>query len=146
VVKRLDGNTTRDAGEQPPPVGGVGVIVVRGDAVLFGKRRGARGEGTWSFPGGHIDNGESPEECALRELEEETGLRGINPQRVGETDDVLEEGLRYRTVFVRVDWVGGEPQLREPAACERWRWFAWDDAPEPLFPPVASLRATGFRP
>jgi 8-oxo-dGTP diphosphatase len=142
----LHGRAARDLGEQPVPVGGVGVIVVRGDAVLFGKRRGARGAGTWSFPGGHIDNGESPEECALRELEEETGLRGIHPQRVGQTDDVLEEGSRYRTVFVRVDSNRGEPDVLEPDTCERWNWFAWDDPPTPLFQPVASLRATGYRP
>lgn len=125
---------------------GVGVILVRRDAVLFGLRRGSHGGATWSFPGGHVDGEESAEACALRELEEETGLKAVNPRVVGESEDVFPEGLRYRTVFVRVDWAGGEPDLREPAACERWRWFAWDDPPEPLFLPVASLRATGFRP
>jgi 8-oxo-dGTP diphosphatase len=109
-------------------------------------RRGAHGGGTWSFPGGHIDGGESPEACALRELEEETGLRALNPRRVGETEDVFPDGSRYQTCLVRVDWAGDEPMLREPDACERWCWFAWDEAPEPLFLPVASLRATGFRP
>ena len=125
---------------------GVGVIVVRRDEVLFGLRRGPHGGGTWSFPGGHVDGDASAEACALRELEEETGLRAVNARRVGESKDLFPKGLRYRTVFVRVDWAGGEPQLREPAACERWGWFAWDDVPEPLFLPVASLRATGFRP
>jgi 8-oxo-dGTP diphosphatase len=125
---------------------GVGVIVVRRDEVLFGLRLGSHGAGSWSFPGGHVDGNESAEACALRELEEETGLRAVNPRRVGESDDLLHEGLRYRTFFVRVDWAGGEPDLREPTACARWRWFAWDDPPEPLFLPVASLRATGFRP
>jgi len=125
---------------------GVGVVVVRGNEVLFGLRRGAHGAGTWSFPGGHVDDGENVEECALRELEEETGLAAVNPRRVGETEDVFAEGLRYRTIFVRVNWAGGEPALREPEACERWRWFAWDDPPAPLFLPVANLRATGYRP
>jgi 8-oxo-dGTP diphosphatase len=150
----LNGRTTREldrrAGDGDAETAqatlGVGVIVVRGDHVLFGLRRGAHGGGTWSFPGGHIDDGERPEACALRELEEETGLRALNPRRAGATEDVFPEGSRYRTCFVRVDWVGGEPLLREPQACDRWCWFAWEDAPEPLFLPVASLRATGFRP
>jgi 8-oxo-dGTP diphosphatase len=154
VVTTLNGQTTREldrrAGEgdvEPARAAlGVGVIVVRGDSVLFGLRRGAHGGGSWSFPGGHIEAGESPEACALRELEEETGLRALNPRRVGETEDVFPDGSRYRTCFVRVDWAGDEPMLREPRACERWCWFSWDDAPEPLFLPVASLRATGFRP
>jgi 8-oxo-dGTP diphosphatase len=125
---------------------GVGVIVVRGAEVLFGLRRSVHGARTWSFPGGHVEDGESAEACALRELEEETGLRGANPRRVGESEDVLPEGPRYRTIFVRVDWVGGEPAVREPEACARWRWFSWDAPPDPLFLPVASLRAAGFRP
>jgi 8-oxo-dGTP diphosphatase len=125
---------------------GVGVIVVRSDKVLFGLRRGSHGGGSWSFPGGHVDDRESAEACALRELEEETGLRGVNPRRVGVSEDVFPEGLRYQTIFVRLDWAGGEPAVREPEACERWGWFLWDDPPEPLFLPVASLRAKGFRP
>jgi 8-oxo-dGTP diphosphatase len=138
VVKTLNGRAARELG--------VGVIVVRGDSVLFGLRRGGHGGGTWSFPGGHIDDGESPEACALRELDEETGLCGLNPRRVGMTEDVFADGSRYRTCFVRVEWAGGEALLREPHACERWRWLGWDDAPEPLFLPVASLHASGFRP
>jgi ADP-ribose pyrophosphatase YjhB (NUDIX family)/MOSC domain-containing protein YiiM len=133
----------RDSSRRPELVG-VGVIVVRGDKVLLGLRLGAHGGGTWSFPGGHVDDGESAEACALRELEEETGLRAVNPRRVGDSEDVFPEGLRFRTIFVRVDWVGGEPAVREPDLCERWSWFRWDDAPEPLFLPVAGLRAKGL--
>jgi 8-oxo-dGTP diphosphatase len=99
----------------------VGVIVVRDDDVLFGLRRGAHGAGSWSFPGGHLDGDESAGTCAVRELEEERGLRAMNPRRVGETEDVFSEGLRYRTIFVRVDCAGGEPAVREPeAACRRF--------------------------
>ena len=125
---------------------GVGVTVVRRDEVLFGLRRGAHGGGTWSFPGGHVDDGESAEACALRELEEETGLRAVNPRRVAESEDVFPDGARYRTIFVRVDSTSGNRAVREPDACARWSWFRWDDAPEPLFLPIASLRAKGFRP
>jgi len=154
VATALSGKTTRGVGQPPhagdietePEAVGIGVIVARGSDVLFGLRRGAQRAGTWSFPGGHLDCGESVEACALRELAEETGLRAANPRRVGETRDVFPEGLRYRTSFVRVDWAGGEPEVREPESCQRWGWFSWDAAPEPLFLPVASLRASGFRP
>ena len=137
----MSGRTTRER-----DLTGVGVVVVRNGDVLFGLRRGSHGAGTWSFPGGHLDEGEDAVACALRELNEEAGIEAANPRLVAETDDVLPEGVRYRTLFVRVDWIDGEPVVREPQACERWGWFAWDDAPEPLFLPVASLRASGFRP
>jgi 8-oxo-dGTP pyrophosphatase MutT (NUDIX family)/MOSC domain-containing protein YiiM len=125
---------------------GVGVIAVRGNDVLLGLRRGAHGTGSWSFPGGHLDGAESVEACALRELHEEAGLEAINPRVVGESEDDFQEGPRYRTLFVQVDWAGGEPAVREPDKCGRWGWFAWNDPPQPLFPPVASLRASGCRP
>jgi 8-oxo-dGTP diphosphatase len=105
----LSGKTTREAGqplragdmELKPEMIGVGVIVGRGDDVLFGLRRGAHGAGTWSFPGSHVEGGESAEACALRELAEETGLEAVNPRR-----HVFPEGLHYRTFFVQVDWAG----------------------------------------
>jgi 8-oxo-dGTP diphosphatase len=138
-------NRGRDSSSRRGLVG-VGVIVVRRDEVLFGLRRGAHGGGTWSFPGGHVDDGEDADACALRELEEETGLRAVNPRGVAESEDAFPDGSRYRTIFVRVDSTSGNPAVREPEACVCWNWFRWDDAPEPLFLPVASLRTKRFRP
>jgi 8-oxo-dGTP diphosphatase len=96
-----------DAAELERQRVGVGVMVVRNGEVLFGRRRGAHGAGTWSLPGGHLDDGESAEAGALRELIEETGLDAANPRLIGETEDVFPEGLRFRTLCVRLDWAGG---------------------------------------
>jgi mutator protein MutT len=150
----LSGKTMRDQGRQRHAGHveakrqsiRVGVVVVRNGDVLFGLRRGAVGEGTWAFPGGHLDAGESAEACGLRELREETGVEAVDPRVVAESEDEFPEGLRYRTLFVCVDWTSGEPVVREPDKCGQWGWFAWDDPPQPLFLPVASLRASGFRP
>ena len=48
-----------------------GVIVLRGAEVLALRRSDRHGVG---LPCGHVEDGESPEVCALREAEEETGL------------------------------------------------------------------------
>ena len=48
---------------------GVGVIIRKNDQVLLGERKGAHGEGTWAFPGGHLEFGETLVECSLRAYE-----------------------------------------------------------------------------
>lgn len=50
--------------------------------------------GHWSFPKGHPDTGENPEQTALRELFEETGLK-VNENTLL-TNPVLEENYTFR--------------------------------------------------
>jgi 8-oxo-dGTP diphosphatase len=120
--------------------------VVRDGRVLLGLRRGPHGTGTWSFPGGKVDAGEAPSRAVARELEEETGLVATAVSQIGWTDDLFaESGLHYVTLHHLVD-ATGEPERREPDKCERWSWHAWDELPQPLFRPVASLVASGWRP
>ncbi|MDP4300303.1 DUF1993 family protein [Leptothrix discophora] len=137
----------RDSAHQHPRVG-VGVLV-QDDAgrVLLGLRRGAHGAGTWSAPGGHLEWGESFEDCARREVAEETGLV-IGELRAGPvTNDVFAaEGRHYATVVMLARHPGGEPQRLEPDKCEAWAWFDWEALPQPLFAPLASLKASGWMP
>jgi 8-oxo-dGTP diphosphatase len=126
---------------------GVGVIVVRDGRVLLGKRVGSHGAGTWAFPGGHLEFGESIEACARRELAEETGLQldAIFPGPY--TNDVMAaEGRHYVTCYVQGNVGAGEPKVMEPDKCERWEWFAWTSLPSPLFQPVQNLVAQGLAP
>jgi mutator protein MutT len=124
---------------------GVGVLVVRGRRVLLGRRLAAHGRGTWSFPGGKPQPGESPVGCALRELREETGLLAASGRVVAESlDGFPESRLVFRTRFTIVEDAIGEPQPREPEKTAEWIWFDWDELPAPLFRPVSSLLSSGF--
>jgi 8-oxo-dGTP diphosphatase len=102
------------------PYIGVAVIVVRDGRVLLGKRKNAHGAGTWQFPGGHLEYGESIEACARRELFEETGLSIVNLRRGPFTNDLFEdEKKHYVTLFVIADQTTGEARVKEPDKCER---------------------------
>lgn len=134
-------------GPPPLPRVGVGVLVLRDGRVLLGKRRGAHGAGTWSAPGGRLEHGESFEDCARRELREETGLE-LGPAVLGPTTNDLFPELRehYVTVLVIARQASGVPDNREPHKCEGWSWFAWDALPSPLFAPLQTLVDANFRP
>lgn len=126
---------------------GVGVILVRDGRVLLGLRAGAHGASTWALPGGHLEFGESPEDCAVRETLEETGLAVTPTRHAGFTSTVFAaEGRHSLTVFIEADCPTGTPEVREPTKCERWAWFDWSALPLPLFAPLASLVASGYAP
>ena len=60
--------------EQQRPKVGIGVLVIKDGKILVGKRKGAHGEGQYAWPGGHMEYMESFEQCAKREVMEETGI------------------------------------------------------------------------
>jgi len=98
--------------EAAAPRVGVGVIVVRDGLVLLGQRIGSHGAGTWALPGGHLEFGEAVEQCAEREVMEETGLQ-VEVVALGPyTNNVFEEeGRHYVTLFVVAKVLTGDPSV-----------------------------------
>jgi|SRR3989344_1020211 len=133
--------------ERRLPKVGVGVIIRKGNKVLFGQRLNAHGHESWSIPGGHLEYGERIEDCAERETKEETGLK-IKIVKIGPiTNDIFKkEDKHYVTIFVIYDWISGEPQLNEPDRMHRWQWVSWESLPSPLFLPIQHLVDSGFSP
>jgi 8-oxo-dGTP diphosphatase len=132
--------------EQRPLVG-IGVLVMNGDKVLLGLRKNAHGENMWAAAGGHLEFGESFEDCALREVAEETGLAIANVRLGTVTNDVFDDhGKHYVTVFMVADYAGGEPEILEPEKCTEWKWFPWAELPDNLFLPIAHAVEAGFSP
>eukprot|EP00249_Psilotum_nudum_P007860 c20871_g1_i1 orf=162-584(+) len=134
-----------------PRVGvGVGVIVVRGGShVLVGRRRSSVGNATFALPGGHLDFGESLEECAAREVMEETGLSIKNIRFAWVTNCVMRNEVQpshYVTIFMRAEQsnVADEPQNLEPDKCDGWDWVEWPHIPQPVFMPLQSLIDSGY--
>ena len=126
---------------------GVGVAVRKDGKVLLGERKNAHGEGTWCFPGGHLEFNETIFDCAIRETDEESGLAVTNLAHGCITEDFFTaEDKHYITHIVVCDWKAGEPELREPHKCIGWQWFAWDELPSNLFIPMQNLLRQGWSP
>ncbi|KAI7753069.1 hypothetical protein M8C21_003354 [Ambrosia artemisiifolia] len=133
------------------PVVGVAVFVVKGDKVLLGRRRSSVGHNTYALPGGHLEFGESFEECAAREVKEETGLDIKDIQFITVTNNVFTEAakqLHVVAVIMRASLVDPEqlPQNVEPEKCDGWDWYDWKNLPQPLFQPLETMLKNGFSP
>ena len=75
--------------------------------------------GTYALPGGHLDFGESFEQCAAREVKEETGLNVQDVRFLTATNTVFgDAGKHYVTIFMtamvvaNIDGSVPEPQVR----------------------------------
>jgi len=97
----------------------------------------------WDLPKGHVDRGETDLECALRELDEETGIKATDI----ELDDTFWFESHYpvrdrrfpnhvcdKTLRIILGWIRHEVEIR-PTEHIGYRWFTWD-------PPHAIQAAT----
>lgn len=126
---------------------GVAVIVRKNGKVLLGKRKNSHGDGTWGFPGGHLEFNETIENCAERETEEEAGIKIKNTKKAYFTNDIFpKEEKHYVTLFVVSDYDSGDAKVMEPDKCEELGWFDWNNLPKPLFTPIENLVKEGFNP
>jgi 8-oxo-dGTP diphosphatase len=123
------------------PAVGIGVFVFKDGKFLLGKRVGSHGKNTWSVPGGHLEYGEDFEECAEREVLEETGVKIKNVKFYTTVNNVFtSENKHSITIFMLSDWVSGEPRALEPDKFVDVGWFSFKNLPEPLFLPIIQLK------
>ena len=95
----------------PRPAVTADCIVITREAepkVLLIQRRDQPFKGSWAFPGGFMNMDETTEQCAVRELEEETGIRLSKIQQIGAYSNV-DRDPRSRTITVAYLAVVDEP-------------------------------------
>jgi len=118
---------------------GVGILVIlkSENCILLGKRKGSHGHGEWSFPGGHLEMGETPIDCGKRELFEETGIdiSNLHPLDIGYTNDIFYKDNKHYITLYQLYNIQEKltPTLIEPEKCFEWGWFDINNLPEPLF-------------
>ena len=110
---------------------GVGVLVVRDGKILCGTRNHDTGYGLICGPGGHIEDGETSEEAAIREAQEEFS---ITPKAVISLGNgpIEPETNTYPEIFLCTEWEG-EPK------CES------DEMTLPMFLALDEIYALGDR-
>jgi 8-oxo-dGTP diphosphatase len=84
----------------------------------------------WSFPKGKAEPGESDEDCALREVEEETGLVCALGDELPSTSYTDSRGRAKRVRYWQMEPVGGELTFRNEV--DEARWVTADEARELL--------------
>ncbi len=81
----------------------------------------------WSFPKGKLDRGETEEECARREVEEETGLRCTLGRELDSTTYRDGKGRRKRVRYWLMEVESGST-LRFEHEIDEARWLTFDEA------------------
>ena len=101
------------------------VLVKRGSELLL-TRKAEWTPGRYGLVAGFLDFGESLEECAIREVKEETGIDICNVRYVGSQNWPFPAQLMAGFV---ADYAGGEIRV-DPRELEDARWFGPDDLPQ----------------
>lgn len=127
---------------------GVGVMVLKGNKVLLGKRHidpqkadsELHGEGTWTMPGGKLDFREGLEDAACREVLEEAGVQ-IDKEKlkiISVGNEIVEDAHFVTIGFLCRNFDGG-PKVMQPDEIIEWRWFELDNLPTPLYSPSEKI-------
>lgn len=101
--------------------------------VLLIQRGNEPFKGCWAFPGGFMNMDETTEQCAIRELEEETGLKVTDLYQIGAYSKV-DRDPRGRTITVAYLAITDAPVAvagQDDAA--QAQWFPFDALPSLAF-------------
>lgn len=112
---------------------GVNNFIVKDGKILLGLRKNVFGHDTWGLPGGHIEYNESIQQCAKRELYEETGLRCSKFDIIDVVSQYQAVSNNYLQIGVIAISPKGKIKVKEPEKCSRLEWFPLTKLPKNIF-------------
>lgn len=107
-----------------PRLGAIAVVFHEGRFLLV-KRRKEPNAGTWGFPGGHVELGETGLDAAVRELDEETGVVATARYYLTNVDAITMDAagdiaFHYLLAVVLCDYKSGTPVAADDADDAGW--------------------------
>jgi len=120
-MTRTSGAWAAEQGNAMKPIRAVSTVLVSGPRLLLVRRGHAPARGMYAFPGGRIENGETPEQAARRELFEETGLCAGKLTLLRMADVPPAEDMpAYRLHVFIGEHPGGAPRAGDDAEHAGW--------------------------
>ena len=104
------------------------VLVKKDNEVLLGMKKRGFGKDKWNGFGGKPEGGESIEDTAKRELLEESGVKALNLNKVGELTFIFPTQSDWNQVvhvFLVNEWEGNPEETEEMKP----QWFSRDNIP-----------------
>jgi ADP-ribose pyrophosphatase YjhB (NUDIX family) len=122
------------------PVPAAGCLIEQGGNLLLVRRKSPPHVGEWSLPVGFLQFGETAEQAAAREVEEETGLRVEAAALLGTYSDVINAQRSHLVLIFRGRIIGGALKAGDDA--EAADWFSENALPRIAFASAQSAIAT----
>ncbi len=123
------------------PPNAASVALLRAGQVLLIQRAKAPWEGAWSLPGGRLEAGETAEDCAIRELREELGIRVAGLRPVARL--LLADG-RFRLQVFGTELFEGDVSPNDEIAA--WQWVgAGEETGLTTTPHLSEVLVQAFR-
>lgn len=131
TAEGADGHRSPAQGRRTVHAFSAGGLVLRGlnserEILLVGRAQSPRAEALWALPKGTPHPGETAQQTAMREVQEETGLEVAISDYAGViTYSFMEHGTRYRkrVAYYTMVAIGGDPSLHDHEY-DFVRWFA----------------------
>lgn len=112
-------------------------VIVQDGHLLLVRRRVAEGSLSWQFPSGQIEPGESPEDAAVRETFEETGLVVAARRQLG---DRVHPNTKRQMFYVEADALAGTAYVADAEELDAVAWVKSSEiseyVPYPFWGPV----------
>ena len=118
----------------PRPAVTVDIVVLSRDGyVLLVKRKADPFKGCWALPGGFVEIDERLADAAGRELEEETGITGVELRQLRAFDEPGRDPRGRIICIAFVSVVDGQPKPKPGSDAAEARWLALEDLPPMAF-------------